>query len=143
MKLLFDHNLSYKLVQRLADIFPDSTQTRLLNFSTANDLAIWNYAKENSFVILTLDKDFFRTGFAAAENHLAALRQFNGRKSNVCCARILRTLKILKRIQRRKFWKSGRKKFLLRDLSLGFNFAVTGNFLLCRTRPKKHRRRTC
>jgi len=32
VKLLLDHNISHKLVARLADIFPDSTQTRLLNF---------------------------------------------------------------------------------------------------------------
>jgi predicted nuclease of predicted toxin-antitoxin system len=58
MKLLFDHNLSHKLVRRLADIFPDSTQTRLLNFSTADDSIIWQHAKENGFVVVTLDKDF-------------------------------------------------------------------------------------
>jgi predicted nuclease of predicted toxin-antitoxin system len=58
MKLLFDHNLSHKLVRRLADIFPDSTQTRLLNFSTAEDSAVWRHAKENGFVVVTLDKDF-------------------------------------------------------------------------------------
>src|SRR5271154_2865337 len=58
MKLLFDHNLSHKLVRRLADIFPDSTQTRLLNFSTADDSIIWQHAKANGFVVVTLDKDF-------------------------------------------------------------------------------------
>jgi predicted nuclease of predicted toxin-antitoxin system len=58
MKLLFDHNLSHKLVRRLADIFPDSTQTRLLDFSTASDPMIWQYAHDNSFVVITLDKDF-------------------------------------------------------------------------------------
>ena len=58
MKLLFDHNLSHKLVRRLADIFPDSAQTRLLNFSTADDSIIWQHAKENGFVVVTLDKDF-------------------------------------------------------------------------------------
>jgi predicted nuclease of predicted toxin-antitoxin system len=58
MKLLFDHNLSHRLVSRLADIFPGSTQTRLLNFSTANDSIVWQHAKENGFVIVTLDKDF-------------------------------------------------------------------------------------
>ncbi len=58
MKLLFDHNLSHALVRRLADVFPDSTQTRLLNFSTANDSIVWQHAKENGFVIVTLDKDF-------------------------------------------------------------------------------------
>lgn len=58
MKLLFDHNLSHKLVRRLADLFPDSTQTRLLNFSTATDPVIWEYAKSNGFIITSLDKDF-------------------------------------------------------------------------------------
>jgi predicted nuclease of predicted toxin-antitoxin system len=58
MKLLFDHNLSHKLVRRLADVFPDSTQTRLLNFSTSDDSTIWQHAKENGFVVVTLDKDF-------------------------------------------------------------------------------------
>ncbi len=58
MKLLFDHNLSHKLVRRLADIFPASTHTRLLNFSTSDDSSIWQHAKDNGFVVVTLDKDF-------------------------------------------------------------------------------------
>lgn len=58
MKLLFDHNLSHKLVPRLADIFPSSTQTRLLNYGTANDSVIWQHAKDYGFALVTLDKDF-------------------------------------------------------------------------------------
>jgi predicted nuclease of predicted toxin-antitoxin system len=59
MKLLFDHHLSHKLAKRLADIFPDSTQTRLLGMGTADDIAIWNYAKGQGFIIVSLDADFF------------------------------------------------------------------------------------
>ena len=40
MKLLFDHHLSQKLVRRLADVFPDSTQTPLLGMATADDAVI-------------------------------------------------------------------------------------------------------
>lgn len=58
MKLLLDHNLSHKLVRRLADIFPGSAQTQSLHLSSASDLAIWSHAKENGFVVVTLDKDF-------------------------------------------------------------------------------------
>jgi predicted nuclease of predicted toxin-antitoxin system len=58
MKLLFDHNLSHKLVRLLADVFPDSTQTRFLDFGTVDDLIIWQYAKTNDFFLVTLDKDF-------------------------------------------------------------------------------------
>lgn len=37
VKLLLDHNLSHKLVARLSDIYPGSTQTRLLDFARAAD----------------------------------------------------------------------------------------------------------
>jgi predicted nuclease of predicted toxin-antitoxin system len=58
MKLLFDHNLSHKPCARLADLFPDSSQTRFLALQTAPDRMIWEYAKSNGFLVVTLDKDF-------------------------------------------------------------------------------------
>ena len=58
MKLLFDHNLSHKLVRRLADLFSDSTQTRLLGYSLSPDEVVWQHARDHGFVIVTLDKDF-------------------------------------------------------------------------------------
>ncbi len=58
MKLLFDHNLSHKLCRRLADLFPESTQTRLLAYETAVDQVVWEHAKPHGFVVVTLDKDF-------------------------------------------------------------------------------------
>jgi predicted nuclease of predicted toxin-antitoxin system len=63
MKLLFDHNLSDKLVARLADAFPDSTQTKLLGLSRSEDAVIWEYARKNGFVVVTLDKDFADLSF--------------------------------------------------------------------------------
>ena len=58
MRLLFDHQLSHKLVNRLADLFPDSTHTRLLGLERADDPVIWNHAKTDGLVIVTLDADF-------------------------------------------------------------------------------------
>ncbi len=58
MRLLFDHNLSHNLVKRLADVFPASTQTRLLGLSNAGDPEIWQHAQANGFTIVTLDADF-------------------------------------------------------------------------------------
>ena len=58
MKLLFDHNLSHKLCHRLADLFPESTQTKLLTFETASDQTIWEHARSDGLVVVTLDKDF-------------------------------------------------------------------------------------
>ena len=59
MKLLFDHHLSHKLVKRLADVFPDSTQTRLLGLSTADDIVIWDHAGQHGFMVVSLDADFY------------------------------------------------------------------------------------
>jgi predicted nuclease of predicted toxin-antitoxin system len=58
MRLLFDHNLSHKLCRRLADIFPDSTQTRLVGLGSASDQAIWQFAVAGGLAVATLDKDF-------------------------------------------------------------------------------------
>ena len=57
MKLLFDHNISHKLVPRLADLFPGSTQTRLLHLSRTNDPQLWLIAKTHGFVFVTKDRD--------------------------------------------------------------------------------------
>jgi len=59
MKLLFDHHLSHKLVRRLTDVFPGSTQTRLLGLATADDGVIWEHAKQNGFLVVTLDADYY------------------------------------------------------------------------------------
>mgnify|MGYP001614420471 FL=1 len=59
MKLLFDANLSPKLVSRLAKLFPGSVHvfdTGLAQFTS--DETIWEYARNNGFVIVTADSDF-------------------------------------------------------------------------------------
>jgi predicted nuclease of predicted toxin-antitoxin system len=58
MKLLFDQNLSFKLCHRLADLFPESNQIRLLGLAEAPDGTIWEYAKTNNFILVSQDADF-------------------------------------------------------------------------------------
>ncbi|HEX4043816.1 MAG TPA: DUF5615 family PIN-like protein [Xanthobacteraceae bacterium] len=58
MKLLFDENLSFKLCERIGDLFPESIQTRLAGLSRADDRTVWNYAAANGFALVTLDADF-------------------------------------------------------------------------------------
>jgi predicted nuclease of predicted toxin-antitoxin system len=58
MKLLFDENLSFKLCDRLARLFPGSSQVRLLGLAQADDRAIWDYAGSNGFALVSLDVDF-------------------------------------------------------------------------------------
>jgi predicted nuclease of predicted toxin-antitoxin system len=58
LKLLFDQNLSPRLVQRLADIFPGSSHVFLLALDQADDLEVWAYAREHDYVVVTKDADF-------------------------------------------------------------------------------------
>ena len=58
MKLLFDQNLSFRLGQRLQDIFPGSDQVRVLGMDEDDDRRVWAYAKANDFTIVTQDADF-------------------------------------------------------------------------------------
>lgn len=58
MKLLFDQNLSPRLVSQLADIFVGSSHVFLLGLDQADDVEVWSYARDNGFVIVTKDADF-------------------------------------------------------------------------------------
>ena len=56
MKLLFDANLSPRLVKQLADLFPNSAHLFDLPLARdAADSAFWRYAKEDGFDIVTAD----------------------------------------------------------------------------------------
>ena len=58
MKLLFDENLSPRLVGALADVYPDSAHVHQCGLGSTDDAAIWKYAKDNSFTIVSKDSDF-------------------------------------------------------------------------------------
>ncbi|MEA5419330.1 DUF5615 family PIN-like protein [Spirulina sp. CCNP1310] len=58
MKLLFDQNLSRKLVNRLADIFPGSSHVQFHELAEKTDTEIWEFAQGNDFCIVTQDADF-------------------------------------------------------------------------------------
>ncbi|HRQ25126.1 MAG TPA: DUF5615 family PIN-like protein [Anaerolineales bacterium] len=60
--LLFDQNISPRLVERLADIYPDSTHVSLLGMGNAMDIEIWQYAHDNDYMIVTKDADFSELG---------------------------------------------------------------------------------
>ena len=58
MKLLLDENLSRRIVPFLQTVYPDSSQVALLGLESASDSEIWQYAKDNRFVIVSRDSDF-------------------------------------------------------------------------------------
>lgn len=63
MKLLFDENLSHKLVTRLAGLFPGSAHVDELGLHGQPDPVVWRYAADHGFVIVSKDDDFRQLSF--------------------------------------------------------------------------------
>nr|WP_240902328.1 DUF5615 family PIN-like protein [Wenzhouxiangella sp. XN24] len=55
---MLDQNLSYRMLAELEPAFPGSSQAMRLELQKADDHAIWQYAKDHGFTIVTLDSDF-------------------------------------------------------------------------------------
>jgi predicted nuclease of predicted toxin-antitoxin system len=58
MRLLFDQNLSYRLVALVANEYPNAIHVRDIGLSTADDQVVWSYAAENGLTIVSKDADF-------------------------------------------------------------------------------------
>ncbi len=58
MRLLFNNNLSHRLIAELADIYPNSLHVRDIGPEDAADTDIWDYAREHGLVIVTQDRDY-------------------------------------------------------------------------------------
>jgi predicted nuclease of predicted toxin-antitoxin system len=59
MKLLIDQNISYRLLGRIIDIFPNATHIKNLNLWDSDDYEIFMVAREQGFdAIVTIDADF-------------------------------------------------------------------------------------
>ncbi len=48
----------YRLVQRLADLAPDSTHVALVGLEAADDRIVWQFAADHAYSIVTKDTDF-------------------------------------------------------------------------------------
>ncbi len=58
MKLLFDNNLSHNLVINLNDLFPGSIHVMNKGLDESSDQEIWEFARDNGYIIITKDSDF-------------------------------------------------------------------------------------
>lgn len=78
MKLRFDQNLSPKLVDRLADLYPGSAHVSALGLDRATDEEVWECAAEQGFLIVSKDADF--SELSAVRGHppnVVAIRRGN------------------------------------------------------------------
>lgn len=67
MRLLFDENISYRILKKLANDYPDSAQVKRLGLESKDDHEIWQFAKEEGFTIVTFDADYI--DIAALKGH--------------------------------------------------------------------------
>lgn len=58
MTLLFDQNISYKIIKPLSETFPNCIHVTGVGLTNSPDETIWNYANENNLCIVTFDADF-------------------------------------------------------------------------------------
>ena len=56
--LLFDQNLSYRLVDRLADVFPGCCHVRSVGLARAGDAEVWAHARAAGLTLVSKDRDF-------------------------------------------------------------------------------------
>jgi predicted nuclease of predicted toxin-antitoxin system len=62
-RLLFDENLSARLLTFLQDAFPESSQIGVLGMQGASDQAVWERAAQDEFIIVSKDNDFRQMSF--------------------------------------------------------------------------------
>ncbi len=56
--LLFDENISYRVVKCILHLFPGSEAAKRLQLTAKEDLIVWEKAKANGFTIVTYDEDY-------------------------------------------------------------------------------------
>jgi predicted nuclease of predicted toxin-antitoxin system len=58
MKLLFDENISYRILKMVLEAYPDSSHAKTEKLMHVDDKNVWEFAKKNNFTIVTNDSDF-------------------------------------------------------------------------------------
>lgn len=59
MKLLFDQNISFRIIRKIIAEFPGSKHVSDVGLSGADDTEIWQFARKEGFVIVTFDSDYY------------------------------------------------------------------------------------
>jgi predicted nuclease of predicted toxin-antitoxin system len=59
VKLLFDENLSRKLVIHLSDLYANSAHVAHFDLLNRPDDEIWRFAAHRDFIVVTTDGDFY------------------------------------------------------------------------------------
>jgi len=63
LKLLFDQNLSHRLIEFIRKAFPGTIHVKDIGLDSASDTVIWEFAKKEGFTIIPKDSDFHQRSF--------------------------------------------------------------------------------
>ena len=58
MRLLFDQNISHRIIKIVSKDFEHSTSVKAESLMNSSDKSIWEFAKRNNYIIVTHDSDF-------------------------------------------------------------------------------------
>jgi predicted nuclease of predicted toxin-antitoxin system len=75
--LLLDNNLSYRLLAKIAELYPGSTHVARLGMDTASDDEIYRLASARGVIVVTKDQDFVSMGRPATGAKVVRLRTGN------------------------------------------------------------------
>lgn len=56
--LLFDQNISFRIVRLLKDVYPGCVHLSRCGLMDADDAEIWRYARTRALAIVTFDQDY-------------------------------------------------------------------------------------
>ena len=59
MKLLFDQNISFRILKQISDVYPEAKQVKDVGLENSSDSEIWEFARKNNYNIVTFDSDFY------------------------------------------------------------------------------------
>jgi predicted nuclease of predicted toxin-antitoxin system len=95
VKLLLDENTSYRTLKAINEHFPGSVHVNSAGTPLRSDMAIWQYARNNGFIIVTFDTDFVQIAtLRGAPPHVVLLQLRNPSYKEVARVLIERKVKI-------------------------------------------------
>ena len=56
--LLFDQNISFRIIKEILPLFPGSKQVREVGLEGKQDREVWGWAKTNGFTLVSFESDF-------------------------------------------------------------------------------------
>lgn len=59
MKLLFDQNISYRIINKIIEKFPQAKHVSNFKLNDREDINIWEFARNENYVIVTFDSDYY------------------------------------------------------------------------------------